>query len=136
MALPEVPYDDTKGVIRNVGGRVVDESGKSLNGVFATGWIKRGPVGLIGHTKSDAMETIENLVADVANFEDPAEPELEQVLAGLKAKGVQFTDWAGWLKRNEHELALGEGFTGPVERERVKVVDRDEQVSIARASGL
>ena len=135
-ALPEVPYDDTKGVIRNVGGRVVDESGQSLNGVFATGWIKRGPVGLIGHTKSDAMETIENLVADVAKFDDPAEPELEQVLADLKDKGVQFTDWAGWLKLNEHELALGEKFTGPVERERVKVVDRDEQVSIARASGL
>ena len=82
------------------------------------------------------METIENLVADVAKFDDPAEPELEQVLAGLRAKGVQFTDWAGWLKLNEHELALGERFTGHVERERVKVVDRDEQVSIARASGL
>ena len=82
------------------------------------------------------METIENLVADVDSFVDPAEPELEQVLAELRAKGVQFTDWAGWLKLNDHELALGEKFVGLVERERVKVVDRDEQVSIARASGL
>jgi ferredoxin--NADP+ reductase len=127
--LPEVPYDETKGVIRNEGGRV-------LPGIYATGWIKRGPVGLIGHTKSDAMETIENLVADVDTLTDPVETELSQVLALLKSRGVQFTDWAGWLKLNEHELALGAAFPGPIERERVKVVDRAEQASIAHATSI
>ncbi|MEN9604266.1 MAG: hypothetical protein RL545_955 [Actinomycetota bacterium] len=127
--LPGVPYDETKGVIRNEGGRV-------LPGIYATGWIKRGPVGLIGHTKSDAMETIENLVADVDTFSDPAEPELSQVLEVLKSRGVHFTDWAGWLKLNEHELALGAAFEGPISRERVKVVDRDEQARIAHATTI
>ena len=127
--LPEVPYDDTKGVIKNEGGRV-------LPGIYATGWIKRGPVGLIGHTKSDAMETIENLVADVDTFSEPAEPELSQVLGLLKARGVTYTDWAGWLKLNDHELALGAAFEGPISRERVKVVDREEQARIAHAETL
>ena len=134
--LPEVPYDETKGVIRNLGGRVVDAQDNQISGLYATGWIKRGPVGLIGHTKSDAMETIENLVADVETLADPVEPKLETVLQLLTNRGVDFTDWAGWLKLNNHELALGTNFVGPVTRERVKVVDRQEQVEIARAENL
>ncbi|MEY4451893.1 MAG: hypothetical protein RLZZ380_1014 [Actinomycetota bacterium] len=134
--LPEVPYNETKGVIRNLGGRVVDENDNQVSGLYATGWIKRGPVGLIGHTKSDAMETIENLVADVETLADPVEPQLEQVLALLQNRGVAYTDWSGWLKLNEHELRLGTNFSGPVNRERVKVVDRQEQVEIARAESI
>ncbi|MEY4553907.1 MAG: hypothetical protein RL197_334 [Actinomycetota bacterium] len=134
--LPQIPYDETKGVIRNLGGRVVDDRENQISGLYATGWIKRGPVGLIGHTKSDAMETIENLVADVETLNDPSEPNLSQVLDLLKARGVSYTDWAGWLKLNDHELALGAAFTGPVSRERVKVVDRQEQVEIAHAENL
>ena len=134
--LPQIPYDETKGVIRNLAGRVVDDRENQIAGLYATGWIKRGPVGLIGHTKSDAMETIENLVADVETLNDPSEPNLSQVLDLLKSRGVSYTDWAGWLKLNDHELALGAAFTGPVARERVKVVDRQEQVEIAHAENL
>lgn len=134
--LPEVPYDETKGVIRNLGGRVVDAQDNQISGLYSTGWIKRGPVGLIGHTKSDAMETIENLVADVETLADPVEPKLETVLQLLTNRGVDFTDWAGWLKLNNHELALGTDFVGSVTRERVKVVDRQEQVEIARAENF
>jgi ferredoxin--NADP+ reductase len=128
--IPGVPFDDKYGVIKNDGGRVVDEHGKRVDGLYATGWIKRGPVGLIGHTKSDALETVENLVADVAALADPAEPSTDAVLATFAERGVQVTTWDGWLKLNEHEIALGEAFEG-VERERVKVVARDEQVSIS-----
>jgi ferredoxin--NADP+ reductase len=125
-----VPFDDKYGVIRNDGGRVVDEHGKRVEGIYATGWIKRGPVGLIGHTKSDAMETIENLVADVDTLVEPAEPSTDAVLATFAERGVDFTTWNGWLQLNQHEIALGEAFEG-VERERVKVVAREEQVSIS-----
>jgi ferredoxin--NADP+ reductase len=128
--IPGVPFDDKYGVIRNDGGRVVDEHGKRVEGIYATGWIKRGPVGLIGHTKSDAMETIENLVADVDNLVDPAERSTDAVLATFAERGVAFTTWNGWLQLNQHEIALGEAFEG-VERERVKVVAREEQVSIS-----
>jgi ferredoxin--NADP+ reductase len=128
--IPGVPFDDKYGVIKNDGGRVVDEHGKRVNGLYATGWIKRGPVGLIGHTKSDALETIENLVADLDTLVDPAEPSTDALLATFAERSVEFTTWDGWLKLNQHEIALGEAFDG-VDRERVKVVARDEQVSIS-----
>jgi ferredoxin--NADP+ reductase len=118
-------------VIRNQGGRVVDDSGTQVPGLYATGWIKRGPVGLIGHTKSDATETIENLLADLESLADPETPDSAVLLATLASRGVKYTDWAGWQKLNAHEIALGAADESHVERERVKVVDRDEQVSIA-----
>jgi len=128
--LPNVPFDSKLGVIANEGGRVVRADGSPMIGLYATGWIKRGPVGLIGHTKSDAMETIANLVADVEKLDDPKNQ--HSLIAELDARGVKYTDWAGWLKLNSHELELGANDKSPVERERVKVVDRDEQVRISR----
>jgi ferredoxin--NADP+ reductase len=128
--LPGIPFDEKYGVIRNDGGRVVDEHGKRVDGMYATGWIKRGPVGLIGHTKSDAMETIANLVSDIDNLVDPTE---ESVLTKLIERGVEYTDWSGWLKLNEHEIALGAADASPIERERVKVVEREEMVRVSRS---
>jgi len=144
--LPEVPFNHESGVIRNQGGRVVDGDDNQVAGLYATGWIKRGPVGLIGHTKSDAMETIENLVADAPSFADPATPDTDDLLAKLSARGVEYVTWQGWQGLNAHELSLGAAYgpvpsrphnaegTVEVPRERVKVVDRAEQVRISRAA--
>ncbi|WP_400997671.1 FAD-dependent oxidoreductase [Agromyces sp. GXQ0307] len=139
-----VPFDESARVIPNDGGRVTDASGAAVAGVYATGWIKRGPVGLIGHTKGDALETITNLVADasagllaapgVAPTVDAAGG--DEVLELLEARGIRFTTWAGWLALDAHERSLGEAFEGPVARERVKVVPRDEQVEISRTDSL
>ena len=130
--LAEVPFDEKYGVIRNQGGRVTTADGTQVPALYATGWIKRGPVGLIGHTKSDATETIENLLADIDQLVDPSNGDSAELLAKLAERGVHYTDWAGWLKLNAHELALGAADSSEVERERVKVVDRDEQVAISR----
>ncbi|WP_182045966.1 FAD-dependent oxidoreductase [Curtobacterium sp. ME26] len=125
--LPGVPFDARTGVIPNRGGQVLDEHGSQVPGVYATGWIKRGPVGLIGHTKSDAMETVQHIVNDQASWWTPADPSPEAVPALLRDRGVDFTDLAGWHALDEHEQALG----APEGRERIKVVPRDEMVDVS-----
>jgi ferredoxin/flavodoxin---NADP+ reductase len=139
-SLPEIPYDDVKGVITNREGRVVDIDGNQVPGVYATGWIKRGPVGLIGHTKSDASETIRHLVEDVTGVADGEAPgdldggrtapqgTPEAVTEFLTGKGVPYIEWSGWELLDAHERALGEA----VGRERIKVVPRDEMITISR----
>ncbi|WP_395245074.1 FAD-dependent oxidoreductase [Agromyces sp. MMS24-K17] len=130
-----LPFDERRGVITNVGGRVVDADGSHVPGTYATGWIKRGPVGLIGHTKSDAMETIEHLVADAsAGLLSAPTSERDAVLALLDEREVAYTTWDGWLALDAHERGLGEIDQHP--RERVKVVPREEQVAISRAGSL
>ena len=127
--LDGIPFDDKRGVIPNREGQVIDDAGEPVHGIYATGWIKRGPVGLIGHTKSDAKETIEHVVNDQANWWSPESPDEESVIELLAARGVEFTNIDGWHKLDEHELGLG----AAQERLRVKVVDRDEMVRVSNA---
>ena len=138
----DAPFDAVRGVIPNIEGRVVsiapelDPSAEPapIPGLYATGWIKRGPVGLIGHTKSDAMETIAHLVADAAAGALPAPSVDGDVLAFLDEQGVEYTTWDGWLALDAHERALGAAHRHT--RERVKVVPREEQVEVSRADSL
>ena len=117
--LAEVPFEAKTGVIPNEGGRILAD-GQVLPGMYATGWIKRGPVGLIGHTKSDALETIGNLIADQSSWWQPAQPAEDSIVDFLEGKGVAFVTWADWLRIDQEETRLGalEG------RERVKLYDR------------
>jgi ferredoxin--NADP+ reductase len=128
--LDGIPFDDERGVIPNHEGQVLNHHNEVVPGVYATGWIKRGPVGLIGHTKSDAMETISHLVTDQADWWDPADPDEASVVALLQERGIRYTDLDGWHRLDEHEVALGE----PHGRARVKVVPRDEMVDISRGT--
>ncbi|QCU77411.1 pyridine nucleotide-disulfide oxidoreductase [Citricoccus sp. SGAir0253] len=133
--VPGLAYDAGRGVVPNEAGRVLDEAGAVVPGVYASGWIKRGPVGLIGHTKGDALETIGCLLEDQPGLWTAQDPDEQAVLDLLTARGVEYTTWEGWLALDAHELALGAAATatGPVERERVKVVPREDMVRISRA---
>ncbi|ONF62848.1 ferredoxin--NADP reductase domain-containing protein [Amycolatopsis keratiniphila] len=126
--LPEIPFDHTTGTVPNQAGRVLDIDEEQVPGVYVTGWIKRGPVGLIGHTKGDAAETIASLLADADNLTAPAVEDPDAILGFLTERGVPFTTWEGWGKLDAHEKALG----APHGRERVKVVEREEMTRISR----
>ncbi len=52
--LADLPFDHFEGVVPNDGGRVLEIDGVVIEATYVTGWIKRGPIGLIGTTKSDA----------------------------------------------------------------------------------
>jgi len=127
--LPGVPFDHVEGVIPNEAGRVLGVDAAPVPATYVTGWIKRGPIGLIGHTKSDAAETIGCLLADApllprAEYRDP-----DALLDFLADKGIAHTTTDGWVRLDEHERSLGE----PVGRPRIKVVDRGEMIQVSRA---
>ncbi|HAM26745.1 MAG TPA: pyridine nucleotide-disulfide oxidoreductase [Microbacteriaceae bacterium] len=126
--LDGIPFDEKRGVIPNREGQVLDDKHERVHGVYATGWIKRGPVGLIGHTKSDAMETIRHVVNDQADWWSPAHPDEASIVELLESRGIEFTNLGGWRSLDEFEKALGE----PEGRARIKVVPRDEMVAISR----
>ncbi|CAM3003147.1 FAD-dependent oxidoreductase [Prescottella defluvii] len=122
--IAKLPFDDQAGTVPNEAGRVLDEDGKHIDATYVTGWIKRGPVGLIGHTKGDANETIACLLEDAPNFAGAAEPNEDAVIEFLEGKGVPYTTWQGWYRLDAHERSLGE----PEGRERVKVVEREDML--------
>src|SRR5699024_11707296 len=135
--LSQIPFAASKGVITNVEGRA--HAGESqaeaadtpvIPGLYATGWIKRGPVGLIGHTKGDALETITHLIEDhdAGLLPEPEDPSEDAVMALLDARGVDYSDWDGFHRLEDAERALGE----PQGRERVKIPTRDGMLEHSR----
>ncbi|WP_199421621.1 FAD-dependent oxidoreductase [Actinotalea solisilvae] len=125
--LPGLPFDEVAGVIPNDEGRVTTRAGAPIAGVYTTGWIKRGPVGLIGHTKSDAAETIKHLVSDVGELPRAPERSEAAVRALLMERGVRYVEWSGWMLLDAYERSLGE-LRG---RERMKVVPREDMLAVA-----
>jgi ferredoxin--NADP+ reductase len=138
--LPGLPWNHREHVVPHVAGRVLDMDGEHLAGVYVNGWVKRGPVGLIGHTKGDAIETVKSLLEDLPDGPRASEPSLEAVTEFLDSAGVRYTTWQGWYRLDEHEKGLGAAFgevTGkdgqPAPRLRVKVVDKEQMTVISRA---
>jgi ferredoxin--NADP+ reductase len=127
--LPGVPFDGRRSTLLNQEGRVIDpESGVPLSGVYAAGWIKRGPSGVIGTNKKCAQETTDLLLADHAEGRLP-EPEqsADELLELLHAR-THVVDYTGWEAIDAHERSLGE----PAGRPRVKLVHRPELLERAR----
>lgn len=126
--LDGAPFDDNRHVIPNEAGRV-QRDGKVVDGLYATGWIKRGPIGLIGSTKSDAQETIATLVEDAdAGILEATGPGTgaDGLLPFLEKRGVRYTSWHGWELLEAYEKQLGEAEG----RERIKVVERETMTAI------
>ncbi|MEU8541594.1 FAD-dependent oxidoreductase [Streptomyces sp. NPDC048717] len=128
--LPKLPWDVATGTVPDAGGRVM-EGDTPMPSTYVTGWIRRGPVGLIGHTKGDANETVANLLDDHANGRllSPESPEEAAVVAFLEGKGLTYTTWEGWYKLDAAEKALGE----PQGRARVKIVEREDMLRASEA---
>lgn len=107
LPLSDVPFDEVRSMISHSGGRVLDENGRLAKGEYVAGWAKRGPSGTIGTNKSDSAETVCSLLADLASRASYKGSDPEQIRILLDARGVDYTDWASWLRLDDHEIQLG-----------------------------
>jgi ferredoxin--NADP+ reductase len=133
VALPDVPFDERRGIIPNAGGRVLAAPGGDvIPGEYVSGWIKRGPSGIIGTNKACGAETAAAMAEDAAALEaggperDPAR--VAELLAERCPECVRLDDWRR-LDRAEREAGEALG------RPRVKVVRVDEMLRIMRTRG-
>jgi ferredoxin--NADP+ reductase len=131
-ALPGLPFDELRGTLPNDGARVIDPaSGLPILGVYAAGWIKRGPTGVIGTNKKCAHETVAALLYDHAAGRLP-EPSMDPATmrAMPSARNVRVVDYRGWTAIDEFECRRGERSGRP----RIKIVRREQLLQRA-ASG-
>jgi ferredoxin--NADP+ reductase len=126
VPLPDVPFDERYFVLPNERGRVRTADGKPVPGVYAVGWIKRGPTGILGTNKRDAEETVAGLVEDLDALPWP-DAEREQIDGLLAERKPDLVTVEGWRAIDAHELERGRS----EERPRVKLASRDELVSVA-----
>ena len=136
---PGIAYDERRAHLANANGdgRITTEaSGEGAQvreRLYATGWAKRGPVGLIGSTKSDALLIVTNMLEDLSKAAEggrvAADRDPESIDRLLASRGVKPIDFAGWKKVDAYERAEGakEG------REHKKVIDPEQMRALAHA---
>lgn len=134
---PGIAYDAKGAHLANANGdgRITADAdgGDVRERLYATGWAKRGPVGLIGSTKSDALAIVTNMLEDLAKAAEggrvAADRDPESVDRLLAERGIRPIDFAGWKKVDAFERAEGakEG------REHKKVIDPEQMRELAHA---
>jgi ferredoxin/flavodoxin---NADP+ reductase len=124
VGLPDVPFDEARGTIRNDGGRVSD-----AERTYCAGWIKRGPTGIIGTNKKDATDTVARLLEDVEagriTHDNDVTPDAVEMF--FAERGVGAVIYSGWISIDELEKAAGEKLGRP----RVKLRTWDELLEAA-----
>jgi NADPH-dependent glutamate synthase beta subunit-like oxidoreductase len=86
---------------------VVCAAAASLPRLYVTGWMKRGPSGIIGTNKADSMETVATLLADLATAPRGARPGADGLARDLERRRHVYVDYADWQRIDEHEVARG-----------------------------
>jgi ferredoxin--NADP+ reductase len=126
LPLPGVPYDEGTGRVPHAEGRVIRD-GTFSTAEYVTGWIKRGPTGVIGTNKSDALETVTSLLADV--HDGVVQPHgrvgaLDRLLAD---RGIHTLDLPAWHRIDAAEIELGHSHG----RSRTTLAHRQELLAAA-----
>ncbi|MDN2499700.1 ferredoxin [Nocardia nova] len=127
--VPDLPFDESRHIVPNEQGRVVTAEGDPVTGVYVTGWIKRGPRGVIGTNKACAQETVAGLLDDFTAGRLPAPRHDRRTLHALLAeRRPELVDGTGWraIDAAERERGKRQG------RPRVKFVSVTEMLAASR----
>lgn len=125
VPIPGIPFDERAGVIPNDKGRIIAlESREPVRGEYVSGWIKRGPTGVIGTNKPDAGETVATMLQDLENGRllEPHAPHPDAIHRLLQTRQPRFVSYQDWQRLNALEVAAGR----PAGRPRVKFTRVDE----------
>jgi ferredoxin--NADP+ reductase len=115
VPVPGVPFDEKKGIFPNQKGRIT-ERGEVLPGLYAAGWIKRGPSGVIGTNKPDSHETVASLLADLASLTPCSHPDTESLVELLRSRQVRVVSWEDWRRIDAAEIERGKAKGKPREK--------------------
>ncbi|QGN31672.1 FAD-dependent oxidoreductase [Microlunatus sp. Gsoil 973] len=126
IALDGIPYDQDLGRVPHADGHVIREDGFSPD-EYVTGWIKRGPTGVIGTNKSDAVETVHSLLNDVSDEALMARHDIAELTSLLADRGIRPLDLPAWQRIDAAEMARGQGHG----RDRTTIVHHSELLAAA-----
>lgn len=127
VAIPGVPFDDRRGIFPNKEGRICDGH-TPVPGLYAVGWIKRGPTGIIGANKPDSQDTIKAFLADLPNLAPCPEPDTGPLKELLASRGVRVVSYADWQRIDAAEVERGKERGKP----REKFVSIEEMLAVLR----
>jgi NADPH-dependent glutamate synthase beta subunit-like oxidoreductase len=123
LPIPGIPFND-RGALHHDQGRVLLKDGTPMEGMYASGWFKRGPSGIIGTNVWDAQETSRSLIEDLVKGRLPLEnrqPFYQGIsdLIDEKTLHKHTVSWKDWMTIEQHEEHLGSTLSPPKPREKL-----------------
>ena len=106
LPLAGLEYDERAGIVRNAKGRCL-VGDRALTGAYVTGWIKRGPTGLIGTNRADSIETVETILADLPAMDQGPRPGILAIEPKLHPRTVCTVDYPAWQAIDAAERERG-----------------------------
>lgn len=131
LPLPGVPFNKDWHLILNEKGRVCDEGARTpVTGEYTAGWIKRGPSGVIGTNKADAVETATCMLEDLAagNTLSPDQPSAGAIVRLLEERQPNYFTYGDWQRLDALEIKNGEALGRP----RLKFTDIEAMVAAVK----
>jgi ferredoxin/flavodoxin---NADP+ reductase len=107
MPMAGVPFDAKRGLIQTRWGRVVDGADAPIPGLYAAGWIKRGPTGIIGTNRADSVASVKSLLEDLPALPKKARMGSKGLAPLLTARGVRPVSYDDWAAIDAEEIARG-----------------------------
>lgn len=89
----------------NRGGKI-DGGDSAIGGLYVSGWLKRGPSGIIGTNIMDAKDTVINILQDLDADKDPKHDASNSLADLLMQRGVPVVKWSGFQKINKEETSI------------------------------
>lgn len=127
-AVDGLPFDRARGVVPNSEGRVLGENDSPVTGAYVTGWIKRGPHGVIGTNRICAQQTVDRLWEDYdSGLLTRPVAERTAMKQLLEARGVAAGDWTDWNSIDRAERERGNELSRP----RLKFTERADMLAAA-----
>ena len=126
LPLQGLPYNPRSGVIPNQQGRIIDDKQQPILGLYVVGWAKRGPTGVIGTNRTDAVESVEKLIEDLPQLKPAPNPDPQALITHLQQLGVRYVSLSEWQTINAMELAAGKEQGRP----RVKLISPEEMLAL------
>ncbi|MGW6117863.1 FAD-dependent oxidoreductase [Nocardia sp. NPDC055165] len=124
----DLPFDDARAVVPNEHGRVIDDQGAPMTGVYVSGWIKRGPRGVIGSNRVDSEETVDCLIADfIAGRLTTPIGDREALRSLISERQPDLVDQDGWHAIDTAEVTAGRASGRP----RIKLTTHEDLLKAA-----
>lgn len=115
LPLEGIPFDNHRSIIHNSKGRVIGEDEIPIPGLYTSGWIKRGPSGVIGTNKSCSAETVGCLLEDLPELPAPAR-NAEDIRYFLQDSGCHVVCHEDWQRIDSAEKERGKARGKPREK--------------------
>ena len=121
--LPGVPFDDVHGIIAN-------DEGLVEPGVYAAGWCKHGPRGVVGTNRTDAKQLVERIISELDRSPGRVmKPGSDAVAALLRERNVRVVDFSAWQRIDRAERARAQSG-----KPREKFIVIEEMLDVAFAT--